>query len=104
NADRRMEPVAKASADKKAIGGRKWAVRQLSEAGVAVADKLGTGGTMPDDDQHRRLLQPWVERASRVDHDEREHRRDRLRAAMYELPADATKPSRGEPAIPTTFV
>lgn len=104
NADRRMEPVAKASADKKSIGGRKWAVRQLSEAGVAVAEKLGTGGTMPDDDQHRRLLQPLVEHGSRVHHDELEHARERLRAAMDELPADATKLSRGEPAIPTTFV
>src|SRR5699024_9782797 len=104
NAGGHMEPVAKVSADKKSIGGRKSAARQLSDAGVATAELLGTGQALPHDGHHRHLLHPLVEAGQRVHHESLQQARQRLRSAVAELPADAIKLSRGEPVIPTTFV
>ncbi len=95
--------VAKKSADKATVGGRKFPVRQL-EDGVATAEVLHTGAAEHDG---RELLVPLivdgaVERqylgaeGTRL---AREHRA----AAVAELPPAASRLSRGEPVLPTVY-
>lgn len=102
-ANGQMEPVAKTSTDKTSVGGRKWAARQLSDAGCARGELLGIGGSVPDDDGHRPLLYPLIEAGRRLHTEDLATARQRLRSAVAELPADATKLSRGEPAISTNW-
>ncbi|PZF57946.1 nicotinate phosphoribosyltransferase [Curtobacterium sp. MCBD17_034] len=97
-------PVAKKSADKATVGGAKTAGRRLQD-GVAVAEVLRVGGAPADDE--RPLLVPVVTRGEvddaflgvhGVDAARRHHRR-----AKAELPADAERIGRGEPAVPTLY-
>lgn len=104
NANGQMEPVSKDSTEKRSVGGRKWAARTLSDRGLARSELLGFDGSVPDDDNHRPLLRPLIERGRRVHDEDLEQARQRLRSALAELPADATKLSRGGPAIPTRYV
>ena len=95
--------VAKKSADKATVGGRKHAVRALVD-GVATAETIsrapGASG--------RSLLVPLVT-AGETD---AAHRgpagtlaaRAHHAASIAELPADAMRLGRGEPAIPTVYV
>lgn len=99
-----MEPVAKTSTEKSSVGGRKWAARAVSPSHGAHEELIGIGGATPDDDHHRNLLCPLMERGHRVHDEGLDQARQRLQEALSELPADATKLSRGEPAIPTRFV
>jgi nicotinate phosphoribosyltransferase len=94
-----LVPVAKKSADKASVGGRKWALRRLSPSGVAQAEVIGIGALPVDDGDDRSLLVPLVEQGQRVHHDTLQAARERHRAAMAELPPAAHKLSRGEPVI-----
>ena len=102
--DGALVPVAKKSTSKLSVGGRKWALRRLSASGVAEAELVGIGHPPEDDGDDRPLLVPLVEAGERVHRDTLEAARSRHRAAMDELPAAAHKLSRGEPALPTTYV
>ena len=98
-----MVPVAKKSADKRSVGGRKWALRRRSPAGVAQAEVVGIGSPPQDDGDDRSLLVQLVEGGRRVHHDTLEAARERHRAAVAELPPAARKLSRGEPVLETVL-
>ena len=55
-----MISVAKKSADKISIGGRKFALRRRNAAGVAQAEVIGIGEPPLDDGDDRELLVPLV--------------------------------------------
>lgn len=98
-----LVPVAKKSADKASVGGRKWALRRLSAAGTAEAEVVGIGAPPHDDGDDRSLLVPFVEGGTRVHHDTLDDARARHAAAIAELPAAAHKLSAGEPVLETVF-
>ena len=99
--------VAKKSAAKATVGGRKRAVRSL-ENGVAVAETIYVEDERQVRDDERELHVPlitagvaderWLGAAGVAT--AREHRS----AAIAELPVDALRLSRGEPAIPTVYL
>lgn len=93
--------MAKKSSDKLSVGGRKWALRRLSASGTA--EVIGIDQPPTDDGDDRALLVPLVEAGKRVHHGSLDDARDRLKAALAELPASARKLSRGEPVIETVF-
>jgi nicotinate phosphoribosyltransferase len=99
--------VAKKSPSKATVGGRKNPVRTLSN-GVAVAETIYVGGNPADSGVERRLLVPLITQGE-VDESAlgatgtaraREHRA----RSIAELPVDALRLSKGEPAIPTHYV
>lgn len=98
-----LVPVAKKSADKASVGGRKWALRRLSAEGTAQAEVVGIGAPPHDDGDDRSLLVPFVEGGTRVHHDTLDDARARHAAAIAELPAAAHKLSAGEPVLETIF-
>jgi len=98
--DGRMQPVAKRSADKTSIGGRKYALRRRSH-GVAEAEVVGIGHPPAGDRDDRPLLVPLVARGEVVGAEPLTDVRTRHAASLAELPATARQLSRGEPAIPT---
>ncbi|HET9649848.1 MAG TPA: nicotinate phosphoribosyltransferase [Microlunatus sp.] len=101
--DAPLRPVAKKSQDKASIGGRKVALRRLEE-GVATAEVIAierpTGGDFDD----RELLVPLVHDGETVHGGSLAEARDRHLRSRAELPMDATKLSRGEPVIATTYL
>jgi nicotinate phosphoribosyltransferase len=96
-------PVAKKSADKISVGGRKYAVRQLSAAGVAEAELVGVGAMTRHDSNDRELLVPLVREGTVVGREPLAAARARHHAARAELPLEAMKMSRGEPVIDTVY-
>lgn len=95
-----LVPVAKTSTGKPTAGGRKRAVRELRD-GTAVAERV-VAGEPPGLEALGRPLQVPVVTAGEVVHrpgpdDVRAHHR----AAVAELPAGATDPGSGAPALPT---
>ena len=98
-----LVPVAKKSADKASVGGRKWALRRRSATGTAQAEVVGIGAPPHDDGDDRSLLVPFVEGGTRVHHDTLDDARARHAAAIAELPAAAHKLSAGEPVLETVF-
>jgi nicotinate phosphoribosyltransferase len=99
-----MVAVAKKSKDKISIGGRKWAMRRLSSAGVAEAEVIGIGKPPENDGDDRELLVPLVRAGEVVGHEPLDAARDRHLSARGELPLTAEQMSKGEPVIPTQFV
>lgn len=95
-----LSPVAKRSPGKPSIGGRKWARRRLDDAGVAVAEIVGTG-VEPGAETGRALQVPLVRDGIRVAHATVDDARDRLSASLAELPDEALRLSAGDPAVPT---
>ncbi|TBN57283.1 nicotinate phosphoribosyltransferase [Glaciihabitans arcticus] len=99
--------VAKKSAAKATVGGRKRAVRSLSN-GVAVAETIYVEDERQVRDDERELHVPLITAGVADDRwlgaagvaAAREHRA----AAVAELPVDALRLSRGEPAIPTVYL
>ncbi|WP_404290502.1 nicotinate phosphoribosyltransferase [Glutamicibacter arilaitensis] len=97
-------PVAKASANKASVGGRKHAVRQLNDRNRATAeivalDAYTTGGP------ERQLSVPFVT-GGQIDESYIgaagvEKARARHHASIQEMPGVARKLQRGEPVIPT---
>jgi nicotinate phosphoribosyltransferase len=96
-----MIGVAKRSADKISIGGRKWALRRRGPDGVAEAEVVGIGHEPADDGDDRPLLVPLVERGELVGAEPLDAARARHATSLAELPATGRQLSRGEPAIPT---
>jgi nicotinate phosphoribosyltransferase len=99
--------VAKNSPEKATIGGRKIPVRTRSN-GVARAETIYVGSEPADSPAERRLLVPFItDGVADEAHlgiagtaTAREHRA----MAIAELPADARRLSKGDPAIPTRYV
>ena len=102
--DGELVAVAKKSKDKISIGGRKWAMRRLSSAGVAEAEVIGVGKPPVNDGDDRELLVPLVRDGEVVGHEPLDAARDRHSAARGELPHTGEQMSKGEPVIPTQFV
>jgi len=99
--------VAKRSANKATVGGRKYPVRELSPSGKATAEVIHVGSPELATVSHRPLLVPLI-----VDGEPdarflgvagtrlaREHHA----AAIAELPAEAFRLGRGDPVIPTRY-
>ncbi|MDH6180456.1 nicotinate phosphoribosyltransferase [Microbacteriaceae bacterium SG_E_30_P1] len=98
-------PVAKKSAEKATVGGRKRGVRTL-DGGVAIAETIvvGDGGVSVDG---RELSVPLVVDGAPIERyrgkDGTERAREHRAMAIAELPEDALRLGRGEPAIPTRY-
>ncbi|KYH43332.1 nicotinate phosphoribosyltransferase [Branchiibius sp. NY16-3462-2] len=102
-ADGSMLSVAKASKDKKSVGGRKYAMRRRSASGVAQAEVLGIGEPPANDGDDRELLVPLITAGERVYDATLQDARERHEASRAELPPTAMQMSRGEPCIPTVY-
>jgi nicotinate phosphoribosyltransferase len=98
--------VAKASAGKVSLGGRKRAYRRF-DGGIASAEVVRTSATAEARPDERELLTPLlvggepVEDALGVAGVERA--RTHRESAVGELPASAFRLTRGEPALPTVY-
>ncbi|WP_367131732.1 nicotinate phosphoribosyltransferase [Saccharothrix sp. HUAS TT1] len=99
-------PVAKRSSHKESRGGRKSALRRHKETGTALEEVVFPHSEQPATGPHDRLLAvPMVRGGERVEGlDTLAESRERLRAALVTVPWEGLKLSRGEPAIPTTFL
>jgi nicotinate phosphoribosyltransferase len=95
-------PVAKRSVGKPGKGGRKWAVRQLDDSGIAVTERIRL--TPPSSSPSERvLLRELVRDGKIVGQEPLSAARERHAAALAELPSYTLQLSRGYPAIPTVF-
>jgi nicotinate phosphoribosyltransferase len=103
-ADAPLVSVSKRSSDKTSIGGRKWALRKRSPDGVAETEVIGIEQQPVDDGDDRPLLRDLVRDGEIVGREPLAAARERHAAAHAELPPEAHKLSRGEPAIPTTYL
>jgi nicotinate phosphoribosyltransferase len=95
--------VAKKSVNKISVGGRKYALRRLSEDGTAQAEIIGLGVPPTGDGNDRPLLAQLVEAGETIGDEPLETIRQRHRRCRAELPLEALKMSRGEPVIETLF-
>lgn len=106
--------VAKKSADKASVGGRKSVRRLIDANGRARAELLflgdGPGGAEEGaelDERSREVLVPLVidgeVQTEYLGHDGLEAARERHRRAVAELPPVAMRLTRGDPAIPTEY-
>ncbi|MDR2897054.1 MAG: nicotinate phosphoribosyltransferase [Propionibacteriaceae bacterium] len=102
--DAAMIAVAKKSASKATMGGRKFAMRQRNSAGTATAELIGVGAPVSDDGNDRVLLRQLVRDGEIVGRESLDDARARHLMARAELPPDGTKMSRGEPAIATYYL
>lgn len=96
-----MVSVAKRSADKVSVGGRKYALRRRNPSGTAEAEVVGVGTPPVDDGDDRTLLVPLVRDGEVVGRESLDDARARHLSARAELPVAAQQMSRGEPVIPT---
>ena len=101
--DSPLVPVEKRSAGKASVGGRKYALRRRDARGRAVAEIVGVG-TAPADGDGRPLLVPLVDHGQVVGRESLADARARHDAVIAELPMQARKMSRGDPAIETVFL
>jgi nicotinate phosphoribosyltransferase len=99
-----LTPVAKRSAHKETVGGRKWALRRLNPDGVAEAEVIGISRRPTDDGDDRPLLRELVQDGEVIGQEPLTIAHDRHRQAVAELPAESHQLQRGEPAIPTEYV
>jgi nicotinate phosphoribosyltransferase len=97
-----LRPVAKRSVGKPGRGGRKWAVRQRSEDGIASTERIFPAPPAPTPTD-RVLLRELVRSGKVVGREPLSSVRSRHLAALEELPPYALQLSRGYPAIPTVF-
>ena len=104
DADAPMVPVAKKSAQKSTVGGRKYALRRRDAKGFAEAELVGIGAAPEGDGDDRQLLRDLVLGGEVVGREPLDAARERHAAGIHELPRDAFKMSRGEPCIPTYFL
>ncbi len=98
----KLRPVAKRSVGKPSRGGRKWAVRELDGDGIAIRE-LVTDQSLGAERGGRALLRLLVSDGQPVSRQPLADARTRHQQAIAELPLQATKLSRGYPAIPTVF-
>jgi len=100
-------PVAKRSAAKATVGGRKVAARRL-ERGTAVEELVYVDEPAGAELDGRALMATFVERGQFVEAhrgpDGLARAREHHRAAIAELPLDALRLGKGDPAIPTRYV
>ena len=93
-----MVSVAKKSTDKISIGGRKYALRRRSAAGVAEAEVIGIGEPPVDDGDDRPLLVRLVRAGEVVGRESLDDARDaprrRAGGAASGRPADVTRRAR----------
>ncbi len=101
--DAPMVSVAKKSVDKVSRGGRKWALRRRDAQGTAELELIGVGEKPVDDGDDRELMVPLVRAGEVVGREPLDIARKRHGAAVAELPIEARKLSRGEPAIATEY-
>jgi len=102
-ADAPLVAVAKKSVNKTSIGGRKYALRRLSEQGAAEAEIIGIGEPPTGDSNDRPLLVQLVEGGTIIEEESLETIRERHERSRSELPLEALKMSRGEPVIDTIY-
>lgn len=104
--DGALHSVAKASKNKKSVGGRKYALRRVTD-GVATEEIIGIGHPPTDDGDDRPLLVPLVVNgeidlaatgSAGVSAAVTRHH-----ASRAELPDRALQLQRGEPCIPTRY-
>jgi nicotinate phosphoribosyltransferase len=98
-----MVAVAKKSLNKVSIGGRKYAIRRLSPAGVAETELIGVGAPARHDENDRDLLVQLVKGGEIVGEESLAAARERHRRSRAELPLEALRMSRGEPVIDTVY-
>ncbi len=98
-----MINVAKKSLDKNSVGGRKYAMRRVSDSGDAEAEVIGIGEAPVNDGNDRELLVPLVRDGEVVADAGANAGRAHHKRALSELPAEARRLSHGEPIIPTIF-
>jgi nicotinate phosphoribosyltransferase len=98
-----MVGVAKLSANKMSVAGRKYALRRRDARGIAEAEVIGVGEPPANDGDDRSLLVPLVTGGEVVDGAaiSLEAARVRHRESLAELPPEAHRLQRGEPVIPT---
>ncbi|MFC7402726.1 nicotinate phosphoribosyltransferase [Citricoccus sp. GCM10030269] len=99
--------VAKSASGKKSLGGRKFAARELNDAGRATAELVGVNEP-PDLDSHDRALQHTFVRDGELmpgwtGPEAVVKAAERHRASRAELPAAVRRLQPGEAAIPTRF-
>jgi len=102
--DAELIPVAKHSAGKASVGGRKYALRRLDDRGRATAEIIGIGTPPTGDYNDRPLLVPLVDHGKIVGREPLAEARARHDRAIAELPMEARKMSRGEAAIDTILL
>ncbi|GAB2675024.1 nicotinate phosphoribosyltransferase [Thalassiella azotivora] len=102
-----MVSVAKASASKTSVGGRKYALRRRDARGTATAEVVGIGRPPADDGDDRELLVPLVTDGQvdegRTGRQGLQRARERHRASFAELPPFAHRLAKGEACIPTVY-
>jgi nicotinate phosphoribosyltransferase len=98
-----VRPVAKKSANKAGVGGRKWAVRRHDADGTATHEVLGVGHHAARQEFDRELQRPLVVGGEIVGAEPLSAARARHAASLAALPAPARQLSRGEPAIDTVY-
>ena len=103
DADAPMVAVAKKSVNKISVGGRKYALRRLSEEGTAQAEIIGVGDPPTHEGSGRPLLVQLVDAGKVVGDESLETIRQRHLRSRAELPLEALGMSRGEPVIETLF-
>jgi nicotinate phosphoribosyltransferase len=96
--------VAKASKDKKSVGGRKYALRRVNHSGDAEAEIIGIGERPANDGNDRELLVQLMAAGEPVVDTSADAARAHHKRALAELPAGAKRLSRGEPVIPTEYL
>ena len=105
-ADGEWVSVAKKSADKATIGGRKAPVRVLVD-GVATTELVRIGDGGPGEGEERPLLVPLVTGGVVDDRwtgpQGVQRARDHRQAAVDELPPSAFRLGRGDPVLPTVY-
>ncbi|MBW3086558.1 Nicotinate phosphoribosyltransferase pncB1 [Austwickia sp. TVS 96-490-7B] len=99
----RLVDVAKKSKDKNSVGGRKHALRRVTEYGDAEAEVIGIGERPLRDDNDRDLLVELVRDGDVIADASANAGRAHHKRALAELPAGARRLSRGEPVIPTLY-
>ncbi|HEX6447854.1 MAG TPA: nicotinate phosphoribosyltransferase, partial [Trebonia sp.] len=102
DASDKLRPVAKRSVGKPGRGGRKWAVRQRSDDGIAHTERILLTPPAPAASD-RVLLRELVRAGKPVEREPLSSARARHTATLAELPPYALQLSRGYPAIPTVF-
>lgn len=91
----------KSAADKPSVGGRKEAVRQCDDEGVACAELVGPGAAARPGSRDRELLVPLMRAGQRLPDPGLAAARARHIESVAELPLTALSLQAGEPCLPT---
>jgi nicotinate phosphoribosyltransferase len=104
----RLVSVAKRSAEKAGTGGRKWAFRMLGQGGRASEERVVVAAEQPEVAGGRplvaRLVTDGVPDPAALGPSGALAARRHHATAVAELPPEATRLSRGDPALPTVVV